>query len=155
MGQVSEYPSSVYLSRYCLPSNSSTVVQLILNNYIAQGSPVSNYFSDISTAWWTFLVVALLAMVFSFLYLVLLRCCTKPLVWITIILIFVLFLAGGAYVYERKNMYPNNVSTQRLMIGCGIVRWVLAAIYFVIICCCCKRIRLGIGIFETTANFVR
>lgn len=94
-------------------------------------------------------------MVLCLIYLFLLRCFAKPLLYISFVLIFALLLGGGFYVYYLGDRYEAKDHTRSVMRGMGILLWILTGIYFIILMCCCSRIRLGIAIMQAASDFVR
>lgn len=116
---------------------------------------LGRYMGDLATAWYIFLIMAGISTVLSLIYLILLRCFAKPLLYISFVLIFGLLLGGGFYVYFLANKYENSDHTRDVMHGMGILLWILTGIYAIILLCCCSRIRLGIAIMEAASDFVR
>jgi len=92
--------------------------------------------------------------VIAFIYLFLLRCVAKPLLYISFVLILLLLVGSGAYVFAQNKKYENGDKTKKIMEGMGILLWSLAGIYFIILMCCCSRIRLGIAITKATSHFM-
>jgi heme/copper-type cytochrome/quinol oxidase subunit 2 len=93
--------------------------------------------------------------VLACLYLFLLRCFAKPLLYISFILILIIFVVAGIYVFYSSTKYAAGDRTQKIMKGMAIILWGIAGIYLIILFCCCSRIRLGIAIMEATSTFVR
>jgi len=60
---------------------------------------------DLATAWYLFLIMGGISLVLCIIYLLLLRCFVKPILYISFILIFVLLLGGGFYVYYLSSHY--------------------------------------------------
>ena len=116
---------------------------------------LGKYIGDLASAWYIYLIMLGISLVLCLLYLILLRCFAKPLLYISFVLIFVLLLGGGFYVYYLGNTYEESDHTRDVMHGMGILLWILTGIYFVILLCCCSRIRLGIAIMEAASDFVR
>jgi hypothetical protein len=54
---------------------------------------------DLGTCWWVFLVMLGISSVIAMLYLFLLRCFAKPIIYISFVLILVILIASGAYVF--------------------------------------------------------
>lgn len=110
---------------------------------------------DLGTAWYIFLIMIGISLVLCLIYLFLLRCFAKPLLYISFVLIFGLLLGGGFYVYYLGDRYEPNDHTRSVMRGMGILLWILTGIYSIILLCCCSRIRLGIAIMQAASDFVR
>ena len=117
---------------------------------------IGKYMGDLYTCWWLFLVMLGISTVISMIYLFLLRCIAKPLLYISFVLILVLVIAGGIYVFTyASNNYEDGDDTKLYMQICAYVLWGLAVVYFIILMCCCSRIRLAIAIQEAASDFVR
>lgn len=93
--------------------------------------------------------------VLCLIYLFLLRCVAKPLLYVSFVLIFVLLVGGGFYVYFLNTNYVDTDNTKKVMKGMGILLWILSGIYLIILCCCWSRIQLGTAIMEAASDFVR
>jgi len=110
---------------------------------------------DLATAWYIFLIMIGISLVLCLIYLILLRCFAKPMLYISFVMIFALLLGGGFYVYYLADRYEDGDHTRSVMRGMGILLWILTGIYSIILLCCCSRIRLGIAIMEAASDFVR
>jgi hypothetical protein len=119
------------------------------------GGNLGRYMGDLATAWWIFLVMIGISTVIAILYLILLRYFAKPILYISFVVILILLIAGGAYVFAQNQRYATGDNTKNLMKGLGIMLWVLAGIYFILLLCCCSRIQLGVAIMEATSDFVK
>jgi len=60
---------------------------------------LGRYIGDLASSWWIQLVAAGLALVFSIVYLILLRWIAKPILYISLVLTFLLLVGGGLYVF--------------------------------------------------------
>lgn len=92
------------------------------------------------TTWWVFLVIAGIASVLGFVYLVLMRWMAKPLIYISFVVIFVLLIGGGFYAFFSYTYYEIGDQTRNVMQGMGILLWIVAGLFFLILCCCWSRI---------------
>jgi len=97
----------------------------------------------------------LISAVLSLIYLYALRLIVKPLLYISFLLIMVLLVAGGVYLFISSDDYPEGDSTRDYMKYGSYVVFGLAALYLIILLCCCSRIKLGIGIMEAASDFSR
>jgi hypothetical protein len=84
------------LSRYCLPDLSELEEELL--STITDGD-LGAYMGDLYTAWWVILLMAGVTSCLCVIYLVLLRCFAKPILYLSFVAIFVLLVGGGFYVY--------------------------------------------------------
>lgn len=108
---------------------------------------------DIGVCWWVELATLGIAAFLSSIYLFLLRCIAKPLLYVSFILIFILAVGGGFYVFEYSSHYTST-DTVDAMKGMGILLWILAGLYLIILMCCCSRIQLAVAIMEAASDFV-
>jgi hypothetical protein len=120
---------------------------------IASGD-LGRYMSDLATCWWVFLVLGGISAVLSFTYLVLMRWFAKPIIYISMVSIVVLLVAGGFYVFFIATKYDVGDKTHMAMRGMGILLWILSGIYLIILCCCWSRIKLGTSIMEAASDYV-
>lgn len=117
-----------------------TDVANMLADKIAGGN-LSRYFTDLATTWWVFLVMGGISMVLCVIYMFLLRCVAKPLLYISFVLIFLLLLGGGFYVwFTAAAKYNESDNSYKAMRGMGILLWILTGLYGIILLCCCSRI---------------
>ena len=116
---------------------------------------LGKYMGDLATAWYIFLIMLGISFFMCLIYLFLLRCFAKPLLYISFVAIFGLLLGGGFYVYYLADRYEEGDNTKSVMHGMGILLWILTGIYSIILLCCCSRIRLGIAIMQAASDFTR
>jgi hypothetical protein len=129
-------------------------VKTVIMSYIGDGD-LAKYMGDLQTAWWVFLAMLGITTVICLIYLFLLRCIAKPLLYVSFVLIFTLLVGGGFYVYYLNLDYADTDNTKDVMKGMGILLWILSGIYLIILCCCWSRIQLGAAIIEAASDFVR
>jgi hypothetical protein len=120
-----------------------------------ENGKLGKYMGDLGTCWWLFLAMLGVSAVISLIYLFLLRCIAKPLLYISFVLVLLALVGSGAYVFGQNLKYEEGDKTKKLMMGMGILLWIIAGIYLIILLCCCSRIRLGVAILEATSDFVR
>jgi hypothetical protein len=141
------------LARYCFPN--ATDIANVLAEKIA-GGDLARYFTDLATAWWVFLVMTAICLVITLLYMFLLRWTAKPVLYVSFVIIFLMLLGGGFYVWIfASQKYVPEDNTYKAMRGVAILLWILTGIYGIILLCCCSRIQLGVAIMEATSQFVK
>ena len=144
--------SSKDLNRYCLPNITDAKTYLMEN---VSGGNLGKYFVDLATAWYLYLTMGGISLLLCIIYLILFRCAPRPLFYVSFVLIFVLLLGGGFYVWYLGDTYEEKDNTRSVMHGMGILLWILTGLYFIIFLCCFSRIRLGIAIMEAASDFIR
>lgn len=117
-------------------------------------SKVTEYMSDIAMAWKVLAVSSGTAIVLGYLYLLLIRCMGALIVWLSIILIQLALIAAGLWTFFRSNDYDESDSKRDYMkyIAYGI--WGVAFLYLICVACCWNAIRIGIAVYQATAEFV-
>jgi len=76
-------------------------------------------------------------------------------IYISLVLIFCLLVGGGFYVFFLGVNYEGYDHTREVMIGMGILLWILAGLFLLAICCCWGTIRLAAAIMKAASDFVR
>jgi len=110
---------------------------------------------DLMTTWWIIAASTGIAFVLGFIYLFILKYIAGCLIWLSIILIWLVLAAGGAFLYlGRDNYYPEDEERQKYMLYGAYAVWGILALYTLIILCMCKRIRLGVAVIKTAGMFI-
>jgi len=112
------------------------------------------YMLDIQNCWKGMAIMAGATIVISAIYIFLLKWITKPLLYVSIVLIAIGFLLLGAFGFLHKDEYDKESNNYKYAFYGGIGAWVVGAIYIVIICCCWTNISLGASIMEAASDFV-
>lgn len=95
---------------------------------------------DLITCWWVLLLCAIAGFIFGFIYMLLLRCFAKIMVFVTIVFVFILLLVIGTVCWFWKNRYDSTERTYKFYFWLAIIFWVLSLLYCILVCCCCKAI---------------
>jgi len=149
---------------YCLPKLSGDKVSAFSDKTIetfeklfeetVMNDKLTSYIYDIATAWKVILICSLTAIVLGYLYLLLIRCMGAVIVWLSIILLQLSLIAGGAYVYMQSDEYPEESDYRDWVKYAAYGIWGIAALFLCCICCCWNAIRIGIAVYQTTAEYV-
>jgi len=116
---------------------------------------VTQYFADVVYSWKVLAICSGTAIVLGYFYLILIRLIGAILVWMTIFLLQASLLAGGYYVWmqsESEEYAQSDYKDWMKYSAYGI--WGVAGLYFLCVCCCWKAIRLGIAVYQTTAQYI-
>jgi hypothetical protein len=92
--------------------------------------------------------------VISIIYVFLLKWITKPLLYVSMIIIFVAFALLGAYCYIHMGDYEKGSDNYKMTMAGAYVAWAIGICYMVCVCCCWKNISLGATIMECASDFV-
>ena len=117
-------------------------------------SSIGNYIVEIKEAWKAMTVMIFGAFIITLIYMMLLKWITKPLLYCSLIAIFVFGVLGGLFLFMQKEEYPKESDSYYYMIGGAITVWVITAIYMCIICCQWSNIALGASVMEAAGEFV-
>jgi hypothetical protein len=141
------------LDRFCFPDPTKFkdfAIDIADRMSNGQGA---KYVGDVYNAWEIIVIMCFVSALIAFIYLCTLRCFAKPLVFISLILILLLLIAGGAWLFKAKDNHPEGSNNFNAYKYGGIATLVVAGIYAIIIICCCSRIRKAIAIIEATSEF--
>jgi solute carrier family 44 (choline transporter-like protein), member 2/4/5 len=95
-------------------------------------------------------------LVISIVYIFLLKWITKPLLYVSMLLILVFFILLGGWSWIQREKYDpvlEETNYNYATAGAG-VSWALAGLYAIFMCCCWSNISLGASIMETASEFV-
>lgn len=116
---------------------------------------IGAYVNDIKLAWEVLAVMGFVSLVITVLYIWLLKCITKPLIYTSLVLIFVLGVATGYYAYKEVLKIEDTTSDEyKIAVGGASIIWIIVALYMIFICCFWKSIALGASIMEASSEFV-
>lgn len=87
-------------------------------------------------------------------YVFLLKWIVKPILYLSILLIQIIFIGLGVYCIMHSQDYPKDSEYYTYNINGGIVFFVIAFIYLCFVCCCMNNIRLGASIMECASEFI-
>jgi hypothetical protein len=83
-------------------------------SYIGDGD-LGKYMGDLVTCWYVFVIMIGVTLVMGIIYIILMRCIAKPLLYISFVLIFCLLVGGGFYVFFLYKLYELNDHTREVM----------------------------------------
>jgi hypothetical protein len=86
-------------------------------------------------------------------YVYLLKCFAKPLIYLSILMVLVVLVAAGYYSYNLKDEYSEDDDSYKYALYGSYVAWALAGIYLLVVCCCRKRIQLAGSIVQASSDF--
>lgn len=115
---------------------------------------VTSYIADIAYCWKVIAICSFTAIVLGYLYLLVIRCIGAIIVWISIILIQLSLIGAGVYVYFQADTYPEDHDYNSYLRYAAYVLFGVAACFLCCICCCWKAIRIGIAVYQTTAEYI-
>lgn len=116
----------------------------------------AKYAQDIQHCWKGMLYMCLASVVITVIYIWLLKIITKPLLYISMVLILICFILLGGWSWMKRAEYDPVTQKKNhdyATVGAG-VSWAIAVIYFCFMCCCWRNISLGATIMEAASEFV-
>ena len=107
--------------------------------YLSSASNVdkySKYLKDIIVCWWAILISVLVAFLLGFVYMLIVFCCAKILVWAMIGALLTAMLAIAALLFFYADHYDAEDNTRKYMKWGSYFMLGLTAVYLTIIICC-------------------
>ena len=98
--------------------------------------------------------MAFATIIISIIYVFLLKWITKPLLYISMVLILVGFILLGGFAWMHKDEYQPESENYKYSQYGAIAAWFVAFVYLICMCCCNKNISLGASIMECASEFV-
>jgi len=116
----------------------------------------ASFMHDIQECWRVLLGMAFATVFIALVYVFLLKWIVKPVLYVSMVLILILFVLIGAWSFAKRADYDpvkqkNNFDAAT---AGAAVAWVVAAIYALFMCCCWQNISLGASIMEAASDFV-
>lgn len=144
----------------------------VVNPQLSNGQSLTSFFDFNTFELWTYDVqrgylvlagAAVAAIVLSFIFLCLLRCCTKIIIWVSIALVLLFLCALGVMmILQSQGIHvsqylPFDIAalTQTVLIIVGSCLLGAALLFFVIVLCLGSRISMGAAVVETASIFLR
>jgi hypothetical protein len=154
-----EYATKKYLDKFCLPDAdaASEKAKTFLKGFYEKygGDQISQWVNDLITVWWITLAAAGISFVLGFLYMVLLKWMAKCIIYVSIVMIFVLFLASAGLCYVQAGKMDDDDENKKYVTYGAYILFALTALYVIVMLCLCSRIRMAIAIFQVTADFMK
>ena len=142
---------------YCVPNTDEAeeVLKEIFKELDENIGGFGNYINDIKDAWFVLVVMVVVCPMITVFYVWLLKIVTKPLLYTSLILIFLLGCGTGYYTYQTTQAMPDKDSHEYTAAVAGsYVIWIIVALYTCFVVCNWHNISLGASIMETASEFV-
>jgi hypothetical protein len=154
-----ECPKTYYETQlnygYCIPAGEEVEAALAkILEEVNEQSSFGKYLNELQNCWQAIAVMSGVTIIISILYIFLLKWITKPLLYISMILIFICFVLLGGYCYVHMADYEPDSDNYKLTMAGAYVSFVIAILYMICVCCCWKNIALGASIMECASEFV-
>jgi hypothetical protein len=115
---------------------------------------MARYLEDISISWPIILVCGVISFFVTLIYLYLLRWITKPILYISLFLVFLFGALITFWCYNIGSKYPEGSDDRTYaFVGCAVAG-ILTLIYTVFICCQWTNIKIGAEIMGVAGEFV-
>lgn len=149
---------------FCVPDFSSTEATALseqtiktfkkLFNDTVMNDKLTSYIADISYSWACILVCSFTAIVLGYLYLILIRYIGALIIWLSIALLQLSLIGGGVYMYMESDNYEEGSDYRDWLKYAAYAIWGVASLFLCCICCCWRSIKIGIAVYESTAEYV-
>ena len=98
--------------------------------------------------------MSFVSIIISIIYVWLLKCLVKPLLYTSMVIILLCFLGMAAYGYLVAQNYDKDSDNWKMAMAGSITSALIAVIYMVCIGCCWNNIALGASIMQAASQFV-
>ena len=115
---------------------------------------MTSYISDIAFSWKVLAICSGTSLVLGYLYLLFIRLCGCVIVWLSIVLIQVSLIGSAVYVYMESENYAEDHDYHNWLKYASYVLAGIAGLFLCCICCCWNAIRIGIAVYQTTAEYI-
>ena len=116
---------------------------------------IMGYLANIVEAWEVIAISCVTAIILGYLYLLMIDSCLgKIMIWLSILLIQVALIGGGYYIYKHADKYDEGSEFRDATKYFAYAVWGIAAFYLCCVCCYWNTIRIGIAVYQTTAQYV-
>ena len=149
---------------FCVPDFSGSGISAINDDTIKtfkkhfndtiMSDKVTSYLADIAQSWQVILISSITSILLGYIYLILIRYIGRFMIWFSIILIQLSLIGGGVYMYFESDTYEETSDYRDWLKYAAYAIWGVAGLFLCCICCCWNSIRIGIAVYETTADYV-
>jgi len=99
--------------------------------------------------------MAFVTIIVTLFYIYLLRCITKPILYGSLLMIFVFLLLCTYYTYDNTLKFTDKESNDyKFAMFLFIVCAILTVAYMILVCCMWRAIALGAAVMETASDFI-
>jgi hypothetical protein len=119
-----------------------------------------SYISDIGKAKVPLIIMAFVVIVITFVYIQLLQCITKPILYGSLLGIFVM-LAAATYAsydnltkFDKDDPLVKDSTDYKFAMAILVIMGILTVLYIVLICCLWSAISLGASVLETASDYI-
>jgi len=115
---------------------------------------MSRYMDDVSISWKIILVGGVISFFITLIYLYLLKWITKPILYISLFLVFIFGALITFWCYKRSTNYPPESDDYKYSITGAVIGGILTLVYTIFICCQWTNIKIGAEIMGVAGEFV-
>ena len=125
------------LMGFCMPTQEEmkTKGKAIYAAMSASMGNMSRYLDDVTISWKIILVVGILSFFITLAYLYLLRWITKPILYISLFIVFIMGVLITVWCYNRAQLYPEGSDDRSYSYAAMVVSGIFTLVYTVFICC--------------------
>lgn len=115
---------------------------------------MSRYVDDVSVSWKIILVCGVISFFITLIYLYLLRWITKPILYISLFLVFIFGALITFWCYKRATKFPEGSDDRSYAYAGMAIAGIFTLIYTIFICCQWTNIKIGAEIMGVAGEFV-
>jgi solute carrier family 44 protein 1 (choline transporter-like protein) len=135
--------------RYCLPD-----LERVHELFNAAGlNLLGEWIMDLYTGWRVLLISIAVSIILTLIYLTILKCFTRALIW-TSIAATILFLAALGFIFLRKCQEEANEDYAKIYKLLIIIFWSIDGLMILLVFCLYKDIKASLSVAETASSFM-
>lgn len=155
------YSTSTFVDHYCMPekdfAQSAKVVAAFRDALFEHflGDQWAHHAYNIYKAWYVILIGIVMTVIFSYVYLVLIKHLQGCMLYLSFMTTCILLMVIGFYTYFHvAKTYEKEDPTRGYVEIFGIVCFCAIILLFMTLCCYFKSLMLGVAVFKTTIEYV-
>lgn len=114
----------------------------------------SRYMVDLQESWKIILLMGFMSFIITLIYMFLLKWITKPILYVSLFLIFIFGALVTAWCLQRMQQFPKDSDDYNYSMAGGIVAGVLTLLYVIFLCCNWTNIAIGADIMGAAGDFL-
>lgn len=135
--------------RYCLPNDEGAKTFF----KSASNDKLGEYIMDLYIAWKVFLIAIAISFVLALVYMMVIRCCGKLIVWVTFIAFVILLAVIGYFFYDKAvNAVDDGDELNYKVLA--IMFWCIDGVLVIVLFCLFDEIQLALTIIQVAGQFV-
>lgn len=141
---------------FCLPNSEfiKTKATVVAEKMSESMGNFARYTNDVIISYPLILIMVFVSLLITVAYLYLLKWITKPILYVSLFMVFILGALITYWCFKKAATYPEGSDDQKYSQAYGIVAGILTFLYVILICCQWKNIKIGAEIMGVAGEFI-